>query len=157
MKYSKPVWQMVKETAEKMREISAKDVKEYIRQNYPNDNVNELTVNAQVIACSVNHPSAHHYPDSQRFLFYLGNGRYRLYEPEKDGFWERGSRGTKKTSDGLKIGETHFCQLKEGGQIFLPKEIREKMEIDTNDFVAFSEDANGEIFIRKAELRIIEK
>jgi len=70
-RYSKPVWQMVKEAVEKMGEVTAKDVKDYVRKNYAKDNVNELTINAQVIAYSVNHSSAHHYTDAQRFLFYL--------------------------------------------------------------------------------------
>lgn len=156
VRYSKPVWQMVKEAAEKMREITAKDVKQYIRDTYPTDNVNELTVSAQVIACSVNHPSAHHYPDSQRFLFYLGNGKYRLYAPERDGVWEKTPRGTKKVSDGIKSGNCYFSQVKSGGFIFLPRIIQEKLLIKEDDFVAFVENSDGEILLRKGELRIVD-
>jgi len=37
-------------------------------------------------AVSVNHPSSKHYPTLHRqaCLFYVGGGRYRLYDPEKD-------------------------------------------------------------------------
>ena len=157
MKYSRPVWQMVKEAAETMREISAKDVRQYIRQTYPREHVNESTVNAQVIACSVNHPSSHHYPDSQRFLFYLGNGRYRLYAPERDGFWERTPHGSKKMSDGIQSGGSYFSQIKAGGEVFLPKAIQEKLCVKEHDFVAFVEDGAGDILLRKAELRIVER
>jgi hypothetical protein len=148
---------MVKEAAEKMREITAKDAKQYIRENYPSDNVNELTINAQVIACSVNHPSAHHYTSSRRFLFYLGNGRYRLHDPERDGFWDITKQGAEKRNLNLRTTKgSFFSQIKAGGQIFLPKAIQEKLSLEQYDFVAFVEDSAGNILLRKAELRIVE-
>ena len=147
---------MVKEASEKMKEITAKDAKQYIRENYPHDNVNELTINAQVIACSVNHPSSHHYMVSQKFLFYLGNGRYQPYVPERDGFWERTTNGPKKVSEGIKSGGAYFSQLKSGSVIFLPKPIQEKLSVKENDFIAFVEDSMGNILLRKGELRIID-
>jgi len=155
MRYSKPVWQMVKEAVEKIGEVTAKDVKEYIRKNYPKDNVNELTINAQVIACSVNHSSAHHYPDSQRFLFYLGNGRYRLYDPNKDGLWQITPSGPQRAGEAIKSSKKHFTQVASGGQVRLPKDILNKLSIKENDFVAFVEDKQGNIQLRKAELRVI--
>ena len=48
---------MIEEAVKKLGEITAKDAKDYIRENYPKDNVNESTINAQVIAASVNHSS----------------------------------------------------------------------------------------------------
>lgn len=154
-RYSKPVWQMVKEAAEKMGEVTARDVKDYIRKNYAKDNVNELTINAQVIACSVNHPSAHHYSDSQRFLFYLGNGRYRLYDPDKDGIWQVTPSGSQKVGEGTKSGEAYFSQVTIGCQVRVPKDILDKLSIKENDFIAFVEDKEGSIHLKKAELRIV--
>jgi hypothetical protein len=154
-RYSKPVWQMVKEAVDKMGEITARDVKDYIRKNYAKDNVNELTINAQVIACSVNHSSAHHYPDSQRFLFYLGSGRYRLYNPNKDGIWQMTPSGPQKVGEEAKSGGAYFCQITAGGQVHLPKDILDKLSVKESDFVAFVEDKEGNVHLRKAELRII--
>jgi hypothetical protein len=154
-RYSKPVWQMVKEAVEKMGEVTAKDVKDYVRKNYAKDNVNELTINAQVIACSVNHSSAHHYPDAQRFLFYLGNGRYRLYDPDKDGIWQMTPSGPQKIGVETKSGEAYFSQVTSGGQVHLPKDILNKLSIKENDFVAFVEDKEANIYLKKAELRIV--
>jgi len=43
---------------------------------------------ADVIGCSVNHTSSHHYPGMPKFLFYEKETReYRIYDPEKDGEW----------------------------------------------------------------------
>jgi AbrB family looped-hinge helix DNA binding protein len=155
VRYSKPVWQMVKEAVEKLGIVTAKDVKEYIRENYSQDNVNELTINAQVIACSVNHTSAHHYPDTKRFLFYLGNGRYRMYDPDQDGIWKMTPSGARKVSEEIKSGEAYFSQIGSGGQVLLPNAIRQKLSIEENDFVAFAEDNEGNIILKKAELRVI--
>jgi hypothetical protein len=154
VKYSKPVWQMVMEAAEELDEFTAKDVKIFIKKHYPDDNVNELTIGAQVIACSLNHPSARHYPDSQRFLRYFGNGRYRLADPdERQGL----NAIPKKFEKGIKYGSSdkgYFTQIR-NGQIRIPRNILQKMSLKENDFVAFVESTNGDILLKKAELRVI--
>lgn len=152
-RYSKPVWQMIEEAVDKLDEITAKDAKDYIRKNYAEDNVNELTINAQVIACSVNHSSAHHYPNSHRFLFYLGNGRYRRYDQKKDGLWEITPDGAQKIIEGIKTGQAYFGQIDSSGRIRLPKEIQERLSVGTRDFVAFITDKQGNVVLKKAELR----
>ena len=113
-----------------------------------------LTINAQVIACSVNHTSAHHYPDTKRFLYYLGNGRYRLHHPERDGFWQVTRFGAKKMSEGITNSEGHFSQISENGRILLPKYIQNKLSLKKGDFLAFVEEGDN-ILLKKAELRII--
>lgn len=156
VRYSKPVWQMVKEAAERADVVTAKDVKEFIKENYPDDNVNELTINAQVIACSVNHSSAHHYSDTQRFLFYLGNGRYRIYHPERDGIWDITRQGAKKVSKGITSGGAYFSRVSSDGQVMIPKTIQDKLSIKKGDFVAFVEDKTGSILLKRGELRIVD-
>lgn len=154
-RYSKPVWQMIEEAVDKLGEITAKDARDYIRKNYAEDNVNELTISAQVIACSVNHSSAHHYPDSHRFLFYLGNGRYRRYDPKKDGLWEITPDGAQKIIGEIKTKEAHFSQIDSSGVVRLPKEIQERLSVGDRDFVAFVIDRQGNVVLKKAELRPI--
>jgi len=151
-RYSKPVWKMIEEAVNKFGEITAREAKDYIKENYPKDNVNELTINAQVIAASVNHPSAHHYSASHRFLFYLGNGRFRHYDPNKDGSWDIAPMGTKEIVGEIKTNEASFSQIDSRGQIQLPREIREKLHVGERDFVAFITDTQGNITLRKARL-----
>jgi len=153
VRYSKPVWQMIEEAVDKFGEITAKDAKDYIRKNYPGDNVNELTISAQVIAASVNHNCAHHYSASHRFLFHLGNGRYRRYDTKKDGLWEITPAGARKIVEEIKTNEAYFSQIDSRGQIQLPTEIREKLHLGERDFVAFVRDDQGNIVLRKAQLR----
>lgn len=45
----------------------------------------EGTVNGQITADCVNHPSRHHHPSAKEDYYWrIGRGRYRLYDPEKD-------------------------------------------------------------------------
>ena len=156
-RYSKPVWQMVKEGAEELGEFTAKDMRAFIKQRYTDDNVNELTIGAQVIACSIDHPSAHHYPDTQRFLRYLGNGRFRMASSEeKQKFGTSIRRRKDVNADFVSSKEGYFMQIR-NGQIHIPKPILEKMSLKENDFLAFVEDNKGNILLKKAELKVVEK
>ena len=68
---------------------STKEVIDLIYQKYPERPWKESTIRCHLIGLSVNHPSCIHYPTLRRqaFLFSLGGGRWRLYDPEKDGEW----------------------------------------------------------------------
>lgn len=155
-RYSKPVWQMVKEAAEELDEFTAKDVREFIKRRYAEENVNELTIGAQVIACSMNHPSAHHYPDTQRFLLYLGNGRYRMADSEtRAKFPASLRRSTSVNVEFASSKEGYFTQIR-NGQVHIPKPVLEKMSLKENDFLAFVEDDKGNIILKKAELKVVE-
>lgn len=155
-RYSKPVWRMIEEAVDKLGELTARDAKEYIREHYSEDKVNESTISAQVIACSVNHPSAHHYPDSHRFLFYLGNGRFRRYDQKKDGIWEITLNGARKIIREIKTEQAYFSRIDASRQVCLPKEIQERLSVGDKDFVAFLIDKQGNIVLKKAELRPID-
>ena len=156
VRYSKPVWKMIEEAVDRYGEMTAKDAKDYIKENYAKDNVNELTINAQVIAASVNHPSAHHYSASHRFLFYLGNGRFRRYDAAKDGKWDITSTGATETVEGIRTSEASFSQIDSRGQVQIPREIREKLHLTNREFVAFIIDSRGNILLKKAELRPVD-
>ncbi|NLJ78848.1 MAG: hypothetical protein GX329_05760 [Tissierellia bacterium] len=54
------------------------------------------TIRCQIIQDCVNHTSRKHYPSGQRDLFFrIGKGKFRLYDPKKDGKWDwRGKRIT---------------------------------------------------------------
>ncbi len=90
------VWQMIKEAVENIGgKATYSEIKEYIKDKY--GEVNESTINCQIIVCTVNHPSRIHYPENRNprianskydFLFSTGRGRVELYDPEKHGTWE---------------------------------------------------------------------
>ena len=68
-KYSRPAWQMVKEALDELGELTGPTAIQYVRDHYPRDNVNKGTIKLQLIACTVNHTSAHHRGTRRRLLF----------------------------------------------------------------------------------------
>jgi endonuclease len=93
-----PVWQMIKEAVEQFGSgiIAYAQIKDYIWNKYGRD-VNEGTINAQIIICTVNQPSRVHYPENQKprisnsrydLLFSVGRGQVVAYDPIQHGVWE---------------------------------------------------------------------
>lgn len=66
--------------------VSTKDVINYIHKNYPENPWKEVTIRSHMIGCSVNHTSSKYYP-FPKFLFYIGDGKYRMHNPTEDGKW----------------------------------------------------------------------
>ncbi|PDM38888.1 DUF91 domain-containing protein [Parageobacillus toebii] len=88
---------MIKEAVENSpnEKVTYTEIKNYIKNKY--GNVNENTINAQIIVCTVNQPSRVHYPENQKprianskydFLFTVGRGQVVLYNPNEHGVWE---------------------------------------------------------------------
>ncbi len=70
------------------RVFSPSEVYRLLVSKYPT--INKSTVNCQLIADAVNHPSRKHYPGGQRdYYFWLEKGKYRLYDPQSDGKWNQ--------------------------------------------------------------------
>ncbi len=92
------VWQMIKEAVNYFDgQVSYKQIKEFINANW--ENVNQKTINAQIISLTVNHFSRIHYPGNEKprltdanspydFLFQLKRGVVEKYNIQKHGIWE---------------------------------------------------------------------
>lgn len=77
--------ELIREAVEALREATPKQIMYYIRTQYPEVDVKETSFRADIIGCSVNHTSSHHYPGMPKFLFYNKPERtYRIYDPSKD-------------------------------------------------------------------------
>lgn len=72
-----------------------KDIINYIKEKY--GDVNEKTIKAQIIICTVNHPSRIHFPENKKprksnqkydFLYMIEKGVVEFYDPTKHGEWE---------------------------------------------------------------------
>lgn len=93
-----PVWQMIKEAVETLghgKPFSNSEIKQYIHNKWTD--VNDGTINAQILVCCVNSPTRVHYPENQRprksdhiydFLYKVGRGKVELYDPASHGLWE---------------------------------------------------------------------
>lgn len=91
-----PVWKMIKEAIENLNgKASYSEIKNYINGKWAD--VNESTINAQIIVLTVNQPSRIHYPENKNprlanspydLLYTIGRGKVILYNPEEQGIWE---------------------------------------------------------------------
>jgi hypothetical protein len=85
----KPVKQVVWEGAREVTGgrkdyvFSPKQVADAVLRRYPG--FNRGTIGCQIIADAVNHTSRHHYPGGEDRYWWLGSGKYRLYDSETDG------------------------------------------------------------------------
>lgn len=69
--------------------LTTADVVARIAANHPDQRWKTSTISHHLVGLSVNHPSSRHHPSIRQyaFLFSLGNGRYRLWDVQKDGTW----------------------------------------------------------------------
>lgn len=91
-----PVWKMIVEGIEALGAATTNvALKDWVLQRYPG--TNPLTVQAQTVACTVNHESRIHYPENQKpriadtphdFLYRPERGRLARYDPATHGQWE---------------------------------------------------------------------
>lgn len=91
-----PIWQLIRDAVKPLdREFTYAEVKQLLWAQYPD--LNEATINCQMIICSVNMQSRVHYPENKKprmatgqydFLFNTGRGKAVWYDPAKQGQWE---------------------------------------------------------------------
>lgn len=75
--------EMIREAIEELGIASPNSIMDFIRQKYPNLNIKKTSFRADIIGCSVNHSSSHHYPGMPKFLFYdKQEGTYQLLNSE---------------------------------------------------------------------------
>ena len=78
--------ELIREAIEKLGEATPREIMHFIRNQHPEIDVKETSFRADIIGCSINHTSSHHYPGMPKFLFYeKQKGTYRLYNPKIDG------------------------------------------------------------------------
>jgi RecB family endonuclease NucS len=145
---SKPyVWQMIKEAVENLGgKATYSQIKEYIKSKY--GDVNENTINCQIVVCTVNHPSRIHYHENKKprianskydFLFSTGRGQVELYDPEKHGVWEirRDEYGK------LVVAQTGLDEIPEMEEVDTDeeKELLFPLESHLRDFIARNMDS----------------
>jgi hypothetical protein len=90
------VWQMIREAIDNLNgRATYAEIKNYIHSKW--DNVNNLTINTQLLILTVNQPSRIHYPENKKprisdsqydILYSTGRGQVVKYNPEEHGIWE---------------------------------------------------------------------
>lgn len=158
---------MAKTHAEKIREAvtdlkiaTPNQIMDWIERHYPSEGVNRNSYRADIMGCSVNHSSAHHYPSMQEhaFLWFEETKQYRLAtsdelsEKQKDG--KKASGATKVDNDSSYIDGIPVSKLSVTGQVTIPQKIQEKMDFQQGDTLAFIINEKGFLEIRKAKIRL---
>ena len=134
------VWQMIKEAVKNLGgKTSYPGIKNYIHEKY--GEVNESTINCQIIVCTVNHPSRVHYPENKKprianskydFLFSTGRGKVELYNQEIHGIWE-----IRKDDYGkLIVAQTGLDETQDDDGSEGEKELLFPVESHLRDFIA---------------------
>ena len=68
-------------------ETKTRQIFDFINKHYPSKPWKDNTIRCHIMGCTVNHSSSHHYKHFRKFLYNLGPGHVRLYDPETDGKW----------------------------------------------------------------------
>lgn len=135
---------------------SPREIMDCIRRHYPNDTVNPRSYRADIIGCSVNHSSSHHYPGLPKFLWFeKDTKRYRLANPEEASKAERMEEKNQsfleteqRVIDGIPI-----AKLSVTSQVKIPAIIREKLGLKPGDILAFIV-KDDVLEVRKARMRL---
>lgn len=100
----KTCWEAIQEVFENEQGVLTTD--EVIRRvyaKYPTRPWKKNTISHHLVGMSVNHPSSRHHPHSRghAMLFSLGSGRYRRWNPERDGTWVVTDTGVQLIDEGI--------------------------------------------------------
>lgn len=153
---------MYKTHAKKIREAltdlgiaSPNQIMDWIRKHYPDDDVNPSSYRADIIGCSVNHSSTHHYPGMPKFLWFdKETKRYRLAKPDEAAEMKlvKEEKSFLETTQGL-VNGIAVAKMSITGQIEIPTMIREKFGFKPGDLLAFI--INDDVLeVRKAKIKI---
>ncbi|MFX0117576.1 MAG: AbrB/MazE/SpoVT family DNA-binding domain-containing protein [Candidatus Hodarchaeota archaeon] len=154
---------MKKPHAEKIREAvtdlgpaSPNEIMDWIRKHYPSDEVNPQSYRADIIGCSRNHSSQHHYPGMPKFLWFEEETKkYRLASPKesaKIGSIEKKNQPFFDPIQGL-IDGIAVAKISVTGQVAIPTVVREKLGFKPGDLLAFVIN-NNVLEVRKAKIKL---
>lgn len=120
--------------------LSTSEVISRIYADHPDEPWQQNTISTYLIALSVNHSSSHHYPSLRQhaFLFSLGNGRYRRWDPAADGTWE-------VTPDGVRLAD-------DSDDVVIAEESAEDAEAITGMSVSLERDLEAALIHRLDQL-----
>ena len=153
---------MKKTHADKIREAvtdlglaGPNEIMDWIKKHYPSENVNPRSYRADIIGCSINHSSSHHYPSMPKFLWFdKKTKRYRLAEPNEAAKVKpmEEEKSLLETTQGL-VNGIAVAKVSITGQVEIPTVIRDKFGFKPGDLLAFVIN-NDVLEVRKAKIKI---
>jgi len=153
---------MNKTHAEKIREAvtdlglaGPSEIMDWIKRHYPDGNVNPRSYRADIIGCSINHSSSHHYPSMPKFLWFdKETKRYRLAETDEAAEMKTIEREKSffETTQGF-VNGIAVAKMSITGQVEIPAVIRERFGFKPGDLLAFVIN-NDVLEVKKAKIKL---
>lgn len=136
---------------------SPNEIMGWIEKHYPNDEINPSSYRADIIGCSVNHSSQHHYLSMPKFLWFNRDTKlYRLATPEEMSTVAKTPRKAIPTLEDeiTYVNGIPVAKLSVTGQVLVPLKVREKMDFHPGDTLAFVINEKGILEVKKARITI---
>lgn len=152
---SKTHAEKINEAVKDLGFASPNEIMAWIRTQYPDDPVNPSSYRADIIGCSVNHSSSHHYPGMPKFLWFIEESKkYRIAKEDEADLQVPGPSISKRPPEPFEIIDgVCVSELSITGQLFIPTEIREVLKLHPRDKIGFIVN-EGLVQLRKVKLRL---
>lgn len=154
---SKTHSEKIKEALIDLKTAKPKEIMDWINKHYPEDKVNPQSYRADIVGCSINHSSQHHYPSMPKFLWFDKESKeYRLAKTtELDSKIDFNSKKTQNLTEETEVVDgTPISKLSVTGQVIIPKSIRKKMGFNPGDTLGFIINDKGVLEVKKARLKL---
>ncbi len=137
-------------------DASPNEIMAWIRMQYPDDPVKPNSYRADIIGCSVNHSSSHHYPGMPKFLWFIEETKkYRIAKENEAEYPLPVPPTSRRNAEQYEIIDgVYVSELSITGQLFIPTEIREALNIQPRDKIGFIVNEEGSVQLRKTKLRL---
>jgi AbrB family looped-hinge helix DNA binding protein len=147
----------IREAVTDLRRARASEIIDWIRRHYPGESLNPRSYRADIIGCSINHSSSHHYPALPKFLWFDKDTKeYRLAGPKEAPISIQIAEKKPSTSESEieYIGDVAVGKLSVTGQVSIPLKIREELGLKPGHLLAFVINDDGVLEVRKARIRV---
>ena len=154
---------MVKTHAGKIREAiqelgiaSPREIMEWIKAHYPDDSVKPSSYRADIIGCSINHSSSHHYPGMPKFMWFIEETKkYRMATENDPDYDNTNAIKLVPASERTEIIDgVHVSELGPTAKLFIPMAIRKILNIVQGDKVGFIINEDDSILLKKAKVKV---
>lgn len=125
----------------------------YPEKLYPDEKVIPETYRADIIGCSLNHPSSHHYPNMPKFLWFNEKTKeYRMAtEDELENMEKQPSKGQDiavKYDSGMPI-----IEVSSNGRLIIPSVVMKEMGFSAGDSFGITKTEKGDLLLTKGKLK----
>jgi hypothetical protein len=155
---SKPHHVKIREAVQALGSATASEIMNWIREKYPDEELNKSSYRADVIGCSKNHTSTHHYPGIPKFLIFDSvTKKYRIDEESPITDLPQQSplrnRSTVFPLDIIQENNILFVKVSSHLLSIMPNQIATHLNLENGMHVAFILNPDNSVTLKKAKLK----